>query len=551
MHPPKSPTAASFIVAPIRSALADLALWGVGESGVLTSRRERAPWPADFPDTVLQSPPGGTTRVKDHPDYEAAKAGDAAAAARLVGDTITEAALGQLARIIAGRQPVVVGVHGEEATGRNAIPAAYVVGIADALGLRLERGIVQANRPRRTGSDAWHRLVAEVTFSGRVKRGADYLIVDDVIAQGGTAADLRGYIQARGGNVIGATALTGWSSAPNLAVRPETLAVLRQRLPGVDEWLREVWGHDAEELTDAEAKHLGYAPDLDAVRNRFLEAARRTDTRPDQGVHEGDRDQRAAARDGGLGESDGSQAPAGGRLNSPRVLAPGEAAVNTRRDIDALASKGEPEPVTRVIGTGGQRCDRNGFTRPKLLGFLRGALYPSSPTAIAFVLAFMLVATTAVAQGRPPSTSDTRADWCRRNAGGAPTAGEVILRRDWGEHRAIVTNQDTRWAVAKLRGVDGRVAVAAFVAPRWTTTIADIPAGQYRIEFAFGDLWSRGCNTFVGDASAHRFPDYDAFTTEFDADGGRVVQNWRYTITPVRNGNVRPRSMSMAEFDAN
>ena len=176
---------------------------------------------------------------------------------------------------------------------------------------------------------------------------------------------------------------------------------------------------------------------------------------------------------------------------------------------------------------------------------------PKSLTAIAFTLAFMLMATTAVAQGRPPSTSDTRADWCRRNAGGAPTAGEVILRRDWGEHRAIVTNQDTRWAVAKLRGVDGRVAVAAFVAPRWTTTIADIPAGQYRIEFAFGDLWSRGCNTFVGDASAHRFPDYDAFTTEFDADGGRVVQNWRYTITPVRNGNVRPRSMSMAEFDAN
>ena len=176
---------------------------------------------------------------------------------------------------------------------------------------------------------------------------------------------------------------------------------------------------------------------------------------------------------------------------------------------------------------------------------------PPSPTIIALTLTTMLTAATAFAQGRPPAAGDTRADWCRLNAGSSPTTGEVILRRNRGEHRAVITNHDSRWAVAKLRGVDRRVVVAAFIAPVSTTTITDIPAGQYRIEFAFGGLWSRACNTFVGDASAYRFPDYDDFSTEYDGQGGRVVRNWTYTITPVRNGNVRPSAMSMSEFDAN
>jgi len=45
-----------------------------------------------------------------------------------------------------------------------------------------------------TRAGGWHRLVTPATFSGTVRAGADYLLVDHHVGFGGTLANLRSHI---------------------------------------------------------------------------------------------------------------------------------------------------------------------------------------------------------------------------------------------------------------------------------------------------------------------------------------------------------------------
>jgi hypothetical protein len=122
-----------------------------------------------------------------------------------------------------------------------------------------------------------------------VQSGQDYLIVDDHVTQGGTLADLRGYIQSKGGNVIGATSLTANPGSEILAPRPETLATLRQTLPGLEDWWKETYSHDFQGLTEGEARYLLQYNSAQSVRNQIAargqaphDSARKRATRPPQ-----------------------------------------------------------------------------------------------------------------------------------------------------------------------------------------------------------------------------------------------------------------------------
>ena len=191
----------------------------------------RVPFLANFPDVVIYRPYGSPVRYADHPDYVAAKAGDPDAAVRFVDDMVDPAKIGELRATLGDRKPTVVAVHAEEASGRNAIPETYAKLPSSDLGLPLDDGMVQANEPRRTGQSGEYRLSVHSEFDGRVQSGRDYLIVDDNVTQGGTLADLRSYIESRGGHVVAATTLTGSRQSEILAPRSETLAALRAKFP--------------------------------------------------------------------------------------------------------------------------------------------------------------------------------------------------------------------------------------------------------------------------------------------------------------------------------
>jgi simple sugar transport system permease protein len=264
----------------------------------------RVPFGPGFPDVVIQQPAGSPVRFSAHPDYAAARAGDKAAAERFVDAMVTVDKIEQIRRMIGDTQPIVVAPHAEEVTGRNAIPETYAHYLSDELGLSVDREIVQANRPRRTGQDGAYRRAARCAFDGDVEQGRDYLMVDDNVTQGGTLADLRSFIEQRGGNVVGASTLTGSRSSEILAPRAETIHQLRTRFPDLEAKWKTAFGHDFTGLTQSECTYLVRSKPADALGDRII-ASRQAGSAPPPG-----RD--AGGEDGGKGGDEGGGQGGGG-----------------------------------------------------------------------------------------------------------------------------------------------------------------------------------------------------------------------------------------------
>ena len=237
-------------------------------------RPPRVTW-RDFPDAVLLAPERETRR---HPDYAAAKSGNATAAARLVDALTDKAGLAAVLILLGqgeGVQRVFVSAHAYERDGVNAIPAALAALLSERLGVRFDTGIVQTNVVSHTGADGYGRLARQAAFEGRVAPGREYVLVDDFVGQGGTLANLRGWVERKGGRVIGAVALTGKAYSARLNPTEEQLHELRQKHgPDFEKWWREWFGHAFDCLTQSEARYLARSPDVDTIRGRLAAAVR-------------------------------------------------------------------------------------------------------------------------------------------------------------------------------------------------------------------------------------------------------------------------------------
>lgn len=234
----------------------------------------RAPWEEDFPDTILHT----NLRTRDtHPDYEAAKSGDPLAAARLAVDLINPKALDHLRHLIGEKKPLLTAVSAIETTGFNAIPDAMASVIEKYIGkdlVEIEKGeIRQINKVAHTRAKGFWRFVTPALFTGQVIPGRSYILVDDHIGHGGTLANMRGYINHHGGQVIGMTTLTETRDAKKIKLEPTTLDMLRLK-HGQD--LEHLWlstfGYGLDCLTNVEGGYLARQPDVDSIR-RFMAAA--------------------------------------------------------------------------------------------------------------------------------------------------------------------------------------------------------------------------------------------------------------------------------------
>ena len=237
-------------------------------------RPPRVAW-RHFPDAVLLA---RERETKQHPEYTAAKSGDAKAAARLVHALTDEAGLDRVRVLIGqggGAQPVLVSAHAYERDGVNAIPAALSALLSERLGVRFDTGIVQTNVVWHTGADGYGRLARQAAFEGEVASGREYVMVDDFVGQGGTLANLRGWIEKREGKVIGAVTLTGKAYSAALNPTKEQLHELRRK-HGADfeKWWREHFGHAFDCLTQSETRYLARSPDVDTIRDRLAAAIR-------------------------------------------------------------------------------------------------------------------------------------------------------------------------------------------------------------------------------------------------------------------------------------
>lgn len=224
----------------------------------------------NFPDVVLHAE---ELAVKRHPDYAGAKSGDALAARRLVRELYSGAAQQRLTELCGSRAVELVAVHALEAEGVNEIPVALARELERKLGLRTNDSIVQTNSVGHTGASGFQRLAHQALFAGDVRPGTRYVVVDDFVGQGGTLANLIGFLTVHGGHVLGATVLTGKPYSATLAYDELLVNSLRAKHGhALETWWRERFGFDFDCLTRSEARYLEKTADADTIRDRLAAA---------------------------------------------------------------------------------------------------------------------------------------------------------------------------------------------------------------------------------------------------------------------------------------
>lgn len=178
----------------------------------------------------------------------------------------------RIADFIGNKKPLLIPVHAEEAISINRIPLAYAMVIATKLNLNVELNIVQAAKVSRTGTDGFSRLAFPPPFSGIPSINAEYaIILDNTLTQGGTLANLKGYVAQFGIKTLVATTLTGKNYSSVLAIATDTLINLRGKYYELESWWIEFFGYGFECLTKSEARYiLNSKKDANAVRNRII-----------------------------------------------------------------------------------------------------------------------------------------------------------------------------------------------------------------------------------------------------------------------------------------
>lgn len=230
-------------------------------------RAERAPW-RDFPRLIRN---GSLAELKDAAGYTQAKAGDAEAAYDMVKSLLSTETLDNIRELAGGRVPILISVKAQESSGKNKIPEAMAHAIRASTGWPVDAEIVQINKPGRTGSS--HRLAFQPIFDGKVEAGRDYLILDDNSTMGGTIASLRGYIENRGGRVIGAAVMSARETALDIVPTRNQLNEIQRKHGDApnDYWTRE-FGYGIDRLTRAEAGVIRSAGVFDSIRDRIAAA---------------------------------------------------------------------------------------------------------------------------------------------------------------------------------------------------------------------------------------------------------------------------------------
>ena len=104
----------------------------------------------------------------------------------------------------------------------------------------------------------------------------------------------------------------------------------------------------------------------------------------------------------------------------------------------------------------------------------------------------------------PGDTTVARRAFCAHYAGVLPGNGDVLRQTGTGNVRLTVHNRSLQPAVLKLRTPDGWSAVSVFIGPNAEAEINGLPDGNYRPEYAIGEMWSRPCGLFVGGMRAQR-----------------------------------------------
>jgi len=230
----------------------------------------RYPW-QNFPPLIIHAE---EPDVKKHTSYTAAKAGDPTSAFDLVSQMVSDTCITQLYQLYSAQNPVLVSAHAVEASGVNAIPQAMAEYLGNKLHWPVEFSIVQTNVVGHTGADGFSRLARQAEFDGSVSKHTCYILVDDFIGQGGTLANLRGFLLHNGAQVIAGTVLTGKPYSANLSSDEQQIIHLREKHgTELESWWSNHFGFGYDCLTRSEARYLLNTPAAERIRNKIAQAS--------------------------------------------------------------------------------------------------------------------------------------------------------------------------------------------------------------------------------------------------------------------------------------
>jgi len=134
--------------------------------------------------------------LKQCAGYEQAKNGDIDAARSVVQQCVKKERIADLRRRFPGSVLLPV-------LGRNQLPLA----LAQEIELPIWKEVQRTDRTPRKLLRAIQRLLHKPKFTGYIEKNTDYIIIDDIITQGGTVSSLREFVRTQGGKISAVVAL--------------------------------------------------------------------------------------------------------------------------------------------------------------------------------------------------------------------------------------------------------------------------------------------------------------------------------------------------------
>ncbi|MFZ4537872.1 hypothetical protein [Propionivibrio sp.] len=215
------------------------------------------------------------------PAYRAAKRdGNGVAAGVVVTAAIRQKVINEIrSKLIPGIPVVFVPVmHKDQGESGNMIPRAYAKALAKLIPGEVEQGITKTSGYANTGATLDDRANNEQTFVGEVRKGVQYVVVDDTFTSGSTVSALTAHIQSHGGMVSAITALAAGKYQNYLRHRPQDAAKMLAKLGLSEVEFEHETRIPINAITGSEIYRLanldGDRCSLETVRKRFSKRAR-------------------------------------------------------------------------------------------------------------------------------------------------------------------------------------------------------------------------------------------------------------------------------------
>ena len=136
---------------------------------------------------------------------------------------------------------------------------------------------------------------------------------------------------------------------------------------------------------------------------------------------------------------------------------------------------------------------------------------------------------------------------CRVSGITRPRNNDTFDSELWGENALKVDNKFGTDALVKLKDLNGKAMVTAYVRGGQSITVNKIPSGSYQFQYATGRNYSPKCGFFLDDMEASKaqgFQDY----TKTNSGNGYYTSIISYTLYKVSGGNLQTRNMPTDQF---